>query len=519
MRRVYKMMVNKDPKLLNYPVTILSYVAFIPLSLIQRPLWDGALSKHAAKSTYYFLNKEAIDYGIPSLYFHEQGIVFLSKLFGIDYYVIYNLIIAITLGVIFQQIKILAKNLEIVQESRRPEKLAIFLFIFFPAFHTLFSTQNFFYILCLAIFLIGLNLFLDNSHLIKYLGVVLIIYSFQMASLPFIFLVIYWWHRWKVKKDNFVTHFFVSAIFAVSILWIFRENFFPPRNLYVHYNEVVLNRHFLKMTFFNISNFLLFFALPTIFLGLTAKCLNLRLRVTKSITDTTDLVFIFLLTLASAFPYIMANKSPKAFDFFDWSWRHSFLLIIPLTLYTFKLKKVNEADSRMKRFRILACALACLVFTVMTIVADYGHVQSMVYDKHVLDLLSEEKVWTKSEIVCFQSSVKRMNTPRFYELNEIAWESTGKTNWQFYPDASCNSQNIPSGSLKNSVQLSGMTDSQWRNVYMGGTKNSKWIAIHISGKLDIFDIVSSALGSPNNPLIIKFSNIQNGIYKGPDEKN
>lgn len=339
-----------------------------------------------------------------------------------------------------------------------------------------------------------------------------------MASLPFIFLVIYWWYVWKNQKINFFRNFLLSSIFAVSTLWVFREYLFSPSNLYVHYNEIVMNKHFFKMTFFNIVNYLIFIGLVTFIWGLILKGLNLHLRASKDFTHRTDLTFILMLTFASAFPYIMANKSPKSFDFFDWSWRHSFLLIIPLILLTLKLESTPEKAPRWSLIRCLMLTLGCLTFISMTIIANYGHAQTMIYDKKVIELLSGNKdSWTKSEIVCFESSVKRINIARFYELNEMAWESTGETNWQFYPDKRCRSQDIPSGSLRNSPQLSGMTDSQWENVYMGGTGNSKWMAVRISGHLDVLDVLSGTFGGNNNPLNIKFSELENGTFKGSDE--
>jgi hypothetical protein len=62
-----------------------------------------------------------------------------------------------------------------------------------------------------------------------------------------------------------------------------------------------------------------------------------------------------------------------------------------------------------------------------------------------------------------------------------------------------------------------MTDIQWKNVYMGGTGNSKWIAIRISGHLDFLDVLSGTFGGDNNPLEIKFSELENGSFKGSDE--
>ena len=467
------------------------------------------------------LNKEALDYGFPSQYLHEIVLVSFSKLLQLDYYSLYNIAIALSLGGIFQLMLILARKLHIEPQNKRDEILTGFIVVTYPPLHTIFTTQNFVWILCILILLTGCVSLLHGNQVIKFLGFILIAYSFQMASLPFVFLPIYWWYCWKFKRKKFVNHVVFSSILSASVLILFREILFPPQNLYIHYNEIALNKHFVKMTAINVINYSLFtFMFFILILGLNRNSIPLRKESVSKFFNRADLIFISLIFLGSCFPYVMANKSPKPIDFYDWSWRHALVLLVPFTLLTLKLRTIKQAPVEVKRFnnqRIFQ-SLAISLFVSMTSLSNYGHVQSMVYDKMVIELLSDNKrIWTKSEILCFESSVNRINIPRFYELNELAWESTGETNWQFYPDTSCSSKNIPSGSLRNSPQLSGMTDIQWRNVYMGGTGKSKWMAIRISGDLDFLDVLSGTFGGDNNPLEIKFSELENGSFKGSDE--
>jgi hypothetical protein len=175
----------------------------LPLSLLQRPIWDGALSRYAESTSYALLNKEAIDFSFPTLYFYEQAMVYLSNFLEIDFFVIYNASLGLALGILFQQIIILGKKLEIYPQSKKREAAIGLLFVLFPGFHTLYTTQNFPYILCLVIFLIGINQLFGTNVFIKILGLIFILCAFQMASIPFMFLIIYWWQRWKFHKNNF----------------------------------------------------------------------------------------------------------------------------------------------------------------------------------------------------------------------------------------------------------------------------------------------------------------------------
>ena len=502
-------------------VIFFGYLVYFPITLLRRPIWDGALSRFAMSNSYEMLNKEALDYGFPSQYLHEIVLVSFSKLLRLDYYSLYNIAIALSLGGIFQLMLILARKLQIEPRNKRDEIVAGFIVVTYPPLHTIYTTQNFVWILCILILLTGIIALFHGNQVIKFFGVILIAYSFQMASLPFVFLPIYWWYCWKFKRKNFVNHVVFSSILSASVLILFRVILFPPQNLYIHYNEIAFNKHFVKMTAINVINFSLFtFIFLILILGLNGKSIRLRKESVFKLFNRPDLIFITLIYLGSCFPYVMANKSPKPIDFYDWSWRHAIVLLVPLTLLTLKLRTKKQAPVEVKKFnnqRIIQ-STAITLFVSVASLSNYGHVQSMVYDKMVIELLSDNKgFWTKSEIVCFESSVNRINVARFYELNELAWESTGETNWQFYPDARCNSQDIPSGSLRNSPQLSGMTDTQWKNVYMGGTGNSKWVAIRISGHLDFLDVLSGTFGGDNNPLKIRFSELENGSYKGSDE--
>ncbi len=504
-------------------VTLFSYLMFFPVSLLQRPIWDGALSRFAMSNSYQMLNQEAFDYGLPSLYLHEMLITSLSKLVQIDYYILYNLTVAFCIGGIFKLILVLAQKLQIETQLKNGKVVTGFMLVTYPALHTLYTTQNFIWLLCILILLAGINALFHEKKKFKIIGILLIGFSFQMASLPFVFLPIYWWYHWVTKREKFIVRLFSSSILSALMLILIREILFPPKNLYLHYNEIVFNKHFIKMTAINIFNFSLFlFIFIILILGLNGKLSWPKKNSTLRLVKNSNTIFISLLSVGSCFPYVMANKSPKPLDFFDWSWRHTIILLIPFTLLTLMLQTTKETPvkERNQKVQIIVKSLAFLIFVSMTLLSNYGHVQSMVYDKKVIELLSNNRnSWSESEIVCFESSVRRMNNVRFYELNEMAWESTGRTNWQFYPDTKCSSKNIPSGSLRNSPQLSGMTDMQWKNVYMGGTTNSKWIAIRISGKLDFLDVLYSTFGGDDNHLKISFSRLESGTYKGVDELN
>jgi hypothetical protein len=294
-----------------------------------------------------------------------------------------------------------------------------------------------------------------------------------------------------------------------------------PRNLYLHYNEIVFNKHFIKLTAVNMINYFYFlFFFVVLILGMNGELRRLRrIWIVKKLKNS-DGIFISLICFGSCFPYIMANKSPKPLDFFDWSWRHAIVLLVPFTLLSLKLQTTKQTHIYPRNLDVqrVIKGVSISLIVCLTSLSNYAHVQSMVYDKRVIQLLSDNRdSWTKSEIVCLESSVKRMNNARFYELNEMAWEATGQINWQFYPDTMCSSHNIPSGSLRNSPQLSGMTDIQWKNVYMGGIKNSKWMAVRITGQLGFLDVIYGAFGGDNNPLKMEFGKLESGSFKGSDE--
>lgn len=472
--------------------------------------------------SYDMLQKEALDYGFPTQYLHEVLLLNLSKLLHLDYYTIYNLTISISLGIIFKLILLISAKLEISPNNKKVEVFSGLFFVLYPALHTLYTTQNFIWVICILLLLTGITALFHEKRIVRIAGVICIGYSFQMASLPFVFLPIYWWYSWKYQRKRFISYFVWSSILSAVALILFREVLFPPRNLYLHYNEIVFSKHFFKAVLINLGNYSLFiFLFMLIVFGINGKFHLIHNLFSVKHFRSPDIIFTLLLFAGCCFPYIMANKSPKPFDLFDWSWRHAIVLIIPFSILSLKLHSEKHVSNckKIDLIQKFTAGLAFLALICATLLSNYGHVQTMLYDKYVVSLLSDKKdLWAKSEILCFSSSVKRMNVPRFYELNELAWESTGQTKWQFYPDSRCNSQDIPSGSLRNSPQLTGMTQSQWKGVYMGGTGNSKWMAIHITGNLDFIKVITGIFRNDHNPLKIEFSELENGVFKGSDEE-
>jgi hypothetical protein len=301
-------------------------------------------------------------------------------------------------------------------------------------------------------------------------------------------------------------------------LVLIREILFPASNHYAHYNEIILNKQLLRIILFNGFNFALFIFFILAIMGLITRCSNMKVISLKTLNNRIDFVFILILFIASISPYVLANKSPAPFDLFDWTWRHTFLLVIPFTVIALKIERDSSVKTPIKIVRCTFGFVSIFIYFGSTMMANYGHVQTMVFDQYVIELLSENKsVWGGSQILCFTSSSKRLNHPRFYELNELAWESTGKTDWQFYSDDACNSGDIPSGWLRSSPYLSELTQRQWEGVYMGGNGNSRWLAIYVTGQLDFSDVIAELFGKAANPLVMNFSKLEQGKFVGVEE--
>ena len=470
---------------------------FSPILILQRPIWDGVLVKLGALKNFTYLNSAAVDYSFPFQYAPEIILDFISRYTKIDFYILYYLVLVVALITLFRAILRISVLLGYGQlSSRNRSKIAV-LYILFTPFHTLFSTQNFIFVVCILFCLEGLVNLTSSKFKRKILGIFLILFSFQMPSMPFLGFALYIGIINIQKSLNLmgiIRNSIIPAFFCASYLILVREVFFPSSGLYEEYNKVVIKQSSVMPAIHNLSNFIVF-VLPLVILIFFAvsnvvifneKSLNAFDRFDSS--EKNRLFYLLFLGGFAALPYILANKSPYKFDFFDWSYRHALPLVVPITLFSIWITNFGYGKSKnfKGKIRPLVSSLAILILALMTFSGAYGHVQSMLMDKKLVSELKKiDLAKFDSGVLCINYLNPRLNNPRFYELNALAWEATDLINWQLYGDQNCQEISKPEEILYGSTLSNNLSRSEWKNLFIAGTNSEDWAKIDLRAEFSL----------------------------------
>jgi len=502
MQVVYRYITRLSPTFL---VLIINLSIYLPLAILQRPLWDGALSSYARTGSYKYLNLEAIDYSFPAQYFHEIIINWISLKTHINFYIYYWIAVCITLSLIYKSLQIFSILCDFNSlESVKKNKKSALIFTFFPAFHVLFSTQNFIWVICLAFCLWGTIFLFSPSYQVKVLGLVFIMFSFQMASLPFLFLTLLSAAFINEKSKHFLKVFVITSVFCLFYLVIFRRFLFYPAGIYENYNSIVLSFETVPSLLQNSSNFI-FFIVPLIFFCTLAVYADINVKMISFIFKSNKKITILFISMfvSSIFPYVLAQKSPSRLDLFDWSYRHAIITIVPLILYIFWVsERLNKPPNRSI---LLNFSLFFSPLLICSILATYGHVQSMVFDRALIQALSNSKVaWDKSDLLCFTFSDARFNSPRFYELNEVVWQVTANNKIQSDSSRDCALGEIMDLRYFSNLSVLEISQSKWQNIYIGGLNSEVKQKLNVTGKIGFKEVYRGVVLSDFEPLSISF---------------
>jgi len=481
---------RKTKKLLQVELFLL-IALFSPILIIQRPLWDGVLIKFGEQNKFSYLNSAALDYSFPLQYAPEMILSFISRSTKINFYALYCLALVLVLLALLRSILKISKLLGMGRPSKNQRFRIAILYAFFAPFHVLYSTQNFIFVVCIFFCLEGLVNLSSPKFERKIFGMFLILFSFQMPSMPFLGFALYLGIiavRKSLNLIGIIRNAIIPAIFCASYLILVREVFFPPSGLYEKYNKVVINQSSLMPAIQNLSNFIvfilplvivIFFAAGNLVI-LNVKSLNVLKRFDSS--EKNQLFYLLFLAGFTALPYILANKSPYKFDFFDWSYRHALPLVVPITLFSIWVTNFRHRQSKnfKGRIHLLASSFAIFVLGLSTLSGAYGHVQSMLMDKKLVSDFKEiDLAKFDSGVVCINYLNPRLNNPRFYELNALAWEATGLVNWQLYGDQNCQEVSKPEEILYGSALSNNLNSLEWKNLFLAGTNSEDWTRIDI----------------------------------------
>ncbi len=517
------MRVHNLQRLNKHLVRTVPFLFFSPIVFFQIPLWDGVLTDVARSRGFELLDYEADMFGIPGYYFIQKFISITENISGVNFYVLYYLLLVGTVLFLEVSIRKLFQDLKKKQviehyEERDSRILGLMVFLFFPLASN-FSTQNYFWLLCLTFNIFGVHCLISSRKPKRVLGVILLLLSGIMPSNVFA--------TWSIlllffcqKKNSFWKKIFLSVaatLFSAVYLLLTREILTSPSGLYEEYFRVHLNVLSDDVLLQRILNFFAFFCLILFFvlflklreeltpfvyfvilLGLfllykVNERYLLVLGFRSLVTVILDFILItffilkfysgvenlrviltsFFIFITCSLPYALTYKSPNIFDLSDWANRHGMILILSLYTLGYGLRPTmrdrwTKSDQSAKKYlRQLSTLIAFLALTILPIQSFVQAWKSMDYTKRFITLVESKGDELREEgAICVKENSPRLINFRYYELNWIFWKALGSGSRDVYLIDECEQRFSESQMFLDS--LDSTTRQLFQEIYLKG---------------------------------------------------
>jgi len=410
---------------------ILMVAYFCVFRLFNWDFWDGTIIDRAlfegdfeVLENWFSETKEILNYYLYVFIF------FTAKFFGVTHGLVIDIILAVSLGIIFFETTEITRFL--TPTNQRAILASGFMALFFPFWHVLVSSIFVYHCFYIALSLWGARLIVNGKSLYQLvLGIFLLIISFQLYSNIAAIMglsILYFLHSEKGSHSyRRARMLLVFSIVSLVALLVHRYNF-PPYGLYKNYNAIVFPTDPTKMMRF-LAHYHKF-SQPIVicygfFIGifLYASCLNRFAKNTdyRKFFHTTILLLLWF--SMAALPYILANKSPLLFSHsYEWSQRHGFT-IIPVIAVSFAFLGTIFK----KRVQIVYYVIVLFFFggvLVYQLDITYKH---MVREQEIVRELSSRPPPPPGLVGLI---IKRSHSSiSFYNLNWFAWKAWGKKEW------------------------------------------------------------------------------------------
>ncbi len=293
-----------------------------PLLLVTRNMFDGASTTHAemlgsfdglyywttnanwplAVAFYKICNLMAVGFSAP--------ILFIIKM----------LVVALVLGLYFELVQL---GRALFSVSERESRLMALLCVVSPSFYTLVSTTIAPILLCVWLVFIGHRLFRSLDTKFRWVGLVLLALSFQLASnlvmsvaLELVFMLRF--SQYRKSKLIWLGILIATAVTVYASMRLLS----PPKLIFTEHNLLLnpLNSDDLRRIVKATLMFLTWGVIPLTALLLATLAaffsqggFKIDKIALKNYANWQPLLVCFFLCIAAAFPYVMVGKGPPLF--------------------------------------------------------------------------------------------------------------------------------------------------------------------------------------------------------------
>ncbi len=457
----------------------------IPIIFITNDFWDGSIVNYSFRinvlsdlKVWLFETRWNVQYYIYFIVHYFSNVSGLSEEFFLKTLTLLSLFGA-TL-----EVKHLSKTL--LNLSDKQSYISAYFFLLYPAWHVLVSSIMVIHILCVWLIFLGFRLIVEKRNVI--IGLVFVAISLQLNSN---FMMLCALILSKYLSDCYIYYEktylfkFIFCIFLVVVLFILYKAQFPPYGLYSDYNKINFCIKTIYDIIFSFKRFFQF-VLPIVFFPILVLILS------KKLIDRTVVVpflIIFLLILASIFPYATVGKHPYVNDIERWSYRQTLLLGVPFSMllgyfFAFILKK----QSNHKIISVLLI-ISLVISSVFLFRGFYSKAQSELYHNAFIKALQniDKPIKSLVHIKLNQKKSNYLEAIADYELNALFQRAYGECGWM----AKIDYNNFASKyELSESDKM--MLRSEYRNKYLTvNVDTTKLVNLNLEqiDNLSFFDVI------------------------------
>ena len=326
------------------PIALFFFFIIFPILNLSHDMWDGTILEYAKlKEDYTGIKILFYETNLYLGYYFTIIIIYASELLSLSFKDA-NALFLISTGFFF-----IRENCLLAERQIKLRKFFIFfagcLSATFPAWENLLTTTVSFQFFCITLGLFSIRIIHNNSKSLKLVGFFFLVFSYTLQSLLVFLPILSFMYDLLKKNSNFeYPSTETILVFLIGVLFFSIFNvFYPPRGLYVGYNDLNINNisdlfsfiyHTLKFTTYLFPLFLIIFVI-SIFIRIVFKNklkFSAKDRTKKHILKC--LIILFLLFFAGAIPYAAVLKSSMLWQVDGWSGRHAFLLAVPTSLFS-----------------------------------------------------------------------------------------------------------------------------------------------------------------------------------------
>jgi len=437
---------------------LLVVTALAPLWLMPIDFWDGRIIDYAMTTgdlrglkMWFFENRFILQY------WFYAGVHNLAELTGISHRVWFAASASIAILGIAAETTCYGRG--VLRLPQRYAVLAGYLALFFPPWDTLTSSDLLVHGLCVWWLLLGYRLSKSRHVPRRSLGVVCILVSFQLNSLPALLaglcaadcLLAFRRDR-SVAIDTWRRCAFVIGVTFIAFA-IFKLGF-PPYGGYEGYNRIVAFDSFSNMdrALRLLGRYCVWpvavagLACVGVLMAIGTAALDRRIQglplflmrdVFREVgracaRDYGALLAILLLFFAGVAPYVVVLKYAKFVEFNDWSQRNAYVLCLPLSLLGACLARLLAESLRESvptaRYAVMI-PMACLCGFASFLYGGYSQkIERASFELSVIQALKALPPPPAGAVFVRYDHMRGVAV-RMYESNWLLWRAYGRLDW------------------------------------------------------------------------------------------